>query len=102
MTYWPGLPHIVTKQLLFTIRVTPYCDEDTILNKVLAQARLWTPIDFIDEGKEQGYDKAKYRDMLLEAAETDILVSIGHYTEILVEIKTGSGGISLGMNVEKT
>jgi DNA polymerase elongation subunit (family B) len=29
-----------------------------------------TPVDFIDEGREQVYDKEKYRDMLLEAAET--------------------------------
>ena len=29
-----------------------------------------TPIDFIEEGKEQDYDKEKYREMLLEAAET--------------------------------
>jgi DNA polymerase elongation subunit (family B) len=29
-----------------------------------------TPLDFIHEGNEQDYDKAKYREMLLEAAET--------------------------------
>lgn len=34
-----------------------------------------TPIDFIDEAKEQGYDKTKYREMLLEAAET----VLGHF-----------------------
>jgi len=29
-----------------------------------------TPVKFIEEGREQVYDKEKYRDMLLEAAET--------------------------------
>ena len=29
-----------------------------------------TPVDLISEGKEHDYDKVKYRDMLLEAAET--------------------------------
>ncbi|HXX96779.1 MAG TPA: DNA polymerase domain-containing protein [Candidatus Bathyarchaeia archaeon] len=29
-----------------------------------------TPVEFIDEGREQVYDKEKYREMLLEAAET--------------------------------
>jgi hypothetical protein len=28
------------------------------------------PVDFIEEGSEKVYDKEKYRDMLLEAAET--------------------------------
>jgi hypothetical protein len=28
------------------------------------------PVDFIEEGREQVYDKEKYREMLLEAAET--------------------------------
>jgi hypothetical protein len=34
-----------------------------------------TPIDFIDDAKEQGYDKEKYREMLIEAAET----VVGHF-----------------------
>ena len=29
-----------------------------------------TPVEFIEEGREQVYDKEKYREMLLEAAET--------------------------------
>jgi len=29
-----------------------------------------TPVEFIEEGIEQVYDKDKYREMLLEAAET--------------------------------
>jgi hypothetical protein len=29
-----------------------------------------TPVEFIEEGKEKVYDKEKYREMLLEAAET--------------------------------
>ncbi len=29
-----------------------------------------THVDFIEEGREQGYDKEKYREMILEAAET--------------------------------
>ena len=28
------------------------------------------PVDLISQGKEHNYDKGKYRDMLLEAAET--------------------------------
>src|SRR5215472_11017486 len=30
----------------------------------------WPPIQFIEEWREQVYDKEKYREMLLEAAET--------------------------------
>jgi hypothetical protein len=29
-----------------------------------------TPVEFIEEGREQVYDREKYREMLLEAAET--------------------------------
>jgi hypothetical protein len=29
-----------------------------------------TPLEFIEQAKEQDYDKEKYRDMLLDAAET--------------------------------
>jgi hypothetical protein len=29
-----------------------------------------TPVEFIKQGREQFYDKEKYREMLLEAAET--------------------------------
>jgi len=29
-----------------------------------------TPVEFIEDGREQVYDKEKYREMLLEAAET--------------------------------
>jgi hypothetical protein len=29
-----------------------------------------TPLEFIEQGREQVYDKEKYREMLLEAAET--------------------------------
>jgi hypothetical protein len=29
-----------------------------------------TPVEFIEGGREQVYDKEKYREMLLEAAET--------------------------------
>jgi DNA polymerase elongation subunit (family B) len=32
-----------------------------------------TPVEFIEKGREQVYDKEKYREMLLEAAETAIL-----------------------------
>ena len=30
----------------------------------------WTPVEFIGKGEEQVYDKEKYREMLVEAAET--------------------------------
>jgi DNA polymerase elongation subunit (family B) len=33
-----------------------------------------TPVEFIEEGREQGYDKEKYREMLLETAKRVILL----------------------------
>ena len=60
------------------------------------------PLDLISE--EHDYDKEKYREMLLEAAET-ILGYFGFDRTVygdLLERKIGSGGMSLGRNVEKT
>jgi DNA polymerase-2 len=63
-----------------------------------------TPIEFLEEGREQLYDKEKYREMLLEAAETILgyFSLTGQHMEILVAAKTESGGISSGSSAKKT
>ena len=59
------------------------------------------PLDLISE--EHDYDKEKYREMLLEAAES-ILGYFGFDRTLYGDTgrKIGSGGMSLGRNVEKT
>jgi len=57
-----------------------------------------TPIEFIDEGRDQVYDKNKYCEMLLEAAET-VLGYFG-FDRTLFGVtsrsKNRNGGISSG------
>ena len=59
------------------------------------------PVDLISEG--QVYDRDKYRDMLLEAAETVLGYfgwgATGRFTEMLGVTKTESGGIQLGIPI---
>ncbi|HET7148161.1 MAG TPA: hypothetical protein VFI73_06625 [Candidatus Nitrosopolaris sp.] len=70
-------------------------------NHTINPLRRIMPLDLIKE--EQGYDKEKYRDMLLEAAErySRILVLIGQFMEMLLKRKIGSGGMILPRNGEK-
>jgi len=54
-----------------------------------------TPVEFIEEGREQVYDKEKYREMLLEATET----ILGYFS--FDRTLFGSGGISSGSSGRK-
>jgi hypothetical protein len=61
-----------------------------LLALVRVVLRRVTPVEFIEEGREQVYDKEKYREMLLEAAET-VLGYFGFD-------RTAYGGISRSKN----
>ena len=67
-------PH-VSAALQLTEAGVPLTRGDTIQYIYIDAAhsnplRRVTPVEFIEEGREQVYDKEKYREMLLEAAET--------------------------------
>jgi hypothetical protein len=60
-----------------------------------------TPVGFIDEGREQVYDKEKYREMLLEAAET-VLGYFGFDRSVYRNAtRSENGGMRLGRNVQQ-
>jgi hypothetical protein len=63
-----------------------------------------TPVELFEEGREQVYDKEKYREMLLDAAET-VLGYFGFdrtYLDVRVAAETESGRVSSGSNFKRT
>jgi hypothetical protein len=63
-----------------------------------------TPRELIKQGQEFDYDKEKYREMLLEAAETVLgfLVLTGSFMEMPQKGKAESGGLDLGRSGKET